>query len=140
MSRTYTRQKSVRCINLQEIFTPKRKRHFGHSCRIMFRILIFTGICSEKCTFISFLMVTHLGLNSDLKSALPPLKPPTSAHPPPTSASGDEARRQTRPDLVFFPQRKGISTGLLLTTSTRRGSGAMQQKAGDHFGPLNYNQ
>lgn len=77
----------------------------------------------------------HSVINSDLKSALPPSDSPFPC------ASADEARRDTaRLDPVFFPQRKGISTGLLLTTSTRGGSGSMQQRAGDHFGPLNYNQ
>lgn len=76
----------------------------------------------------------HFVINSNLKSTLPPSDSPSSC------ASGDEARRQAWLDTVFFPQRKGISTGLLLTTSTRGGSGSMQQRAGDHFGPLNYNQ
>lgn len=79
--------------------------------------------------------LAHFVINSDLKSALPP-----TDFPFPRVLRGMQWGGQARLDPVFLPQWKGISTGSLLTTSTKGGSGSMQQRAGDHFGPLNYNQ
>lgn len=55
-----------------------------------------------------------------------------------SSVWGERGTEKT--GMIGLSQLKGCSIGLLLTTPTRAGSVSMQQRAGDHSGPLNYNQ